>query len=42
MLSHTCDFSDLFLFCPCCVDMTDQEHFSLHVSNNTMFETSLW
>ena len=35
---HTFDFSDLFLSCPHCVDLTDQEHFSLPISNNTLFK----
>jgi hypothetical protein len=38
MINHTFDFSDLFLFCRRCVDLTDQEHFSLPVSNNTLFK----
>lgn len=36
--NRNCDFSDLFLFGPCCVDLTDQEHFSLPVCNNTLFK----
>jgi len=38
MLSHTFDFCNLFLFCPRCVDLTDQEYFSLPVSNNILFK----
>ena len=32
------DFCDLFMFCPRCVDLTDQEHFSLSIYNNTLFK----
>jgi len=38
MLSHTFDLSDLFLFCPRCVHLIDQEYFCLPVSNNTLFK----